>query len=102
MSRFFNGLKPKIQNAITVVEYPDNFNAIINLAIRLNNSFKRLEHAQEKLSKRIRNPSYKKKKDPDTIDWQINSAFKKERKNQFKKRKGKKPQSDFKYFNCGK
>jgi hypothetical protein len=45
MSRFFNGLKPKIQSAIAMIAYPDNFNEMINLTIRLNNSFKRLEHA---------------------------------------------------------
>jgi hypothetical protein len=68
MSRFFNGLKSKIQSAIAMITYPDNFNEIINLVIRLNNSFKRLEHAQEKSGKKIRNPSHKKKKNPDTID----------------------------------
>jgi hypothetical protein len=73
-----------------VVAYPDNFNKMINLAIRLNNSFRRLEHAQEKLGKRIRNPNYKKERDPDTIDWQVNSAFKKRKKGQFKKGKEKK------------
>jgi hypothetical protein len=53
---------------MAVVTYPDNFNEIINLTIRLNNSFKRLEHAQEKLGKKIRNSSHKKEKDPDTIN----------------------------------
>jgi hypothetical protein len=75
---------------------------MINLAVRLNNSFKRFKYAQEKLSKGIRNPSYKKERDPDTIDWQINGAFKKGKKGQFKKGKEKKLQGDFKYFNCGK
>jgi hypothetical protein len=91
MSRFFNSLKPKIQNAIAVVAYPDNFDKIINLAIRLNNNFKRLEHAQEKPGKEIRNPSYKKEKNPDTMNWQASNAFKKGKKSQFKKRKDKKP-----------
>jgi hypothetical protein len=68
MSRFFNSLKPKIQSAITVIAYPDNFDKIINLAIRLNDSFRRLEHAQEKLNKKIGNPSHRKEKDPDTIN----------------------------------
>jgi hypothetical protein len=45
MSRFFNSLKPKIQSAITVIAYPDNFDEIINLAIRLNDNFRRLEYA---------------------------------------------------------
>jgi hypothetical protein len=45
MSRFFNDLKPKIQSAIAVIAYPDNFNEIINLVIRLDDSFRRLEHA---------------------------------------------------------
>jgi hypothetical protein len=69
MSRFFNGLKSKIQNAITVVAYPDNFDKMINLAVRLNNSFRRLKYYQKKLSKEIRNPSHKKKRDPNAIDW---------------------------------
>jgi len=33
------------------------------------------------------------------MDWQVSNAFKKGKKNQFKKRKRKKPQGDFKYFN---
>jgi hypothetical protein len=74
-----------------VIIYSDNFNKIINLAIRLNDNFRRLEHAQEKLNKEIRNLSHKKKRDPDAIDWQANGAFKKEKKSQFKKRKEKKP-----------
>jgi hypothetical protein len=45
---------------------------------------------KKKLSKRVRNLIYKKKRDPDTIDWQANSAFKKKRKGQFKKKKEKK------------
>jgi hypothetical protein len=68
MSRFFNGLKPKIQNAIAVVAYFNNFDKMINLAVRLDNSFRRLEYYQEKLSKEIRNPSYKKERDFNAID----------------------------------
>jgi hypothetical protein len=75
---------------------------MINLAVRLDNSFRRLEHAQEKLSKGIRNFSYKKEKNLDAINWQANRAFKKKKKNQFKKEKGKKPQDNFKCFNYGK
>jgi hypothetical protein len=52
-----------------MVAYPDNFNEMINLVIRLNDSFRRLEHAQEKLGKKIRNPSYKKDRNPDIMDW---------------------------------
>ena len=74
-----------------MVAYPESFNKIINLAIRLNNSFRRLEHAQKKLDKEIRNPSHKKERDPDVMDWQASNTFKKGRKNQFKKKKGKKP-----------
>jgi hypothetical protein len=99
MSRFFNGLKPKIQSAITMIAYPESFDEIINLAVRLNNNFRRLKHAQKKSGKEMRNPSHKKERNPDTMDWQANNAFKKGKKSQFKKRKGKKPQSDFKYFN---
>jgi hypothetical protein len=102
MSQFFNGLKPRIQNVITVVAYPDNFDEMINLAIRLNDNFRRLKHYQKKPEKEMRNPSHKKEKDPNAIDWQANSAFKKVKKDQFKKGKSKKPQSDFKYFNCEK
>jgi hypothetical protein len=102
MSRFFNDLKPKIQSAITVVTYPDNFDKMINLAIRLDDSFRRLEYAQEKPGKKIRNPSHKKERDPDAMDWQASGAFKKKKKGQFKKGKEKKPQGDFKYFNYGK
>jgi len=36
------------------------------------------------------------------MDWQASNAFKKEKKNQFKKGKGKKSQNNFKYFNYGK
>jgi hypothetical protein len=72
---------------MAVIAYPDNFNEIINLVIRLNNSFKRLEHAQEKLDKEIRNPNYKKKKNLDTMDWQANNAFKKKKKANLKKEK---------------
>jgi hypothetical protein len=36
------------------------------------------------------------------MDWQTNGAFKKEKKGQFKKGRGKKSQGDFKYFNCDK
>jgi hypothetical protein len=64
-----------------VIAYPDNFNEMINLAIRLNDSFRRLEHAQEKPGKEIRNPSYKKEKDSNAMDWQANGAFKKRKKN---------------------
>jgi hypothetical protein len=45
MLRFFNGLKPKIQSAIIVVVYPENFNKIINLTVRFNDSFRRFKHA---------------------------------------------------------
>jgi hypothetical protein len=44
ISRFFNGLKPRIQSAIAMITYPNNFNKIINLIIRLDDSFRRLEH----------------------------------------------------------
>jgi hypothetical protein len=36
------------------------------------------------------------------MDWQINNAFKKGKKDQFKKGKKNKPQGDFKCFNYGK
>jgi hypothetical protein len=72
------------------------------LTIRLDNSFKRLKHTQKKLSKGIRNPSHKKKENPNTINWQASDAFKREKKGQFKKGKGKKLQNNFKCFNCGK
>jgi hypothetical protein len=80
MSRFFNSLKPKIQNAMAMIAYSDNFNKMINLAVRLNDSFRRLKYYQKKLSKGIRNPSYKKERDLNAIDWQINNAFKKGKK----------------------
>jgi hypothetical protein len=102
MSRFFNGLKPKIQSAMAVVAYPESFDEMINLAVRLDDSFRRLEHAQEKPGRGIRNPSHKKERDPDAMDWQASGAFKRGKKGQFKKGKGKKPQGDFKCFNCGK
>jgi hypothetical protein len=70
-----------------VIAYPDNFDKIINLAIRLNDSFRRLEHAQKKLNKEIRNPNHKKEKNPNIMDWQANNAFKKEKKGQFKREK---------------
>ena len=38
----------------------------------------------------MRNPSHKKKRDPDTIDWQASDAFKRRKKDQFKKGKEKK------------
>jgi hypothetical protein len=85
-----------------VVAYPENFDKIINLIVRFNNNFRRFKHAQEKLDKEIRNLLYRKKRDPDTIDWQANNAFKKRKKGQYKKEKEKKLQSNFKYFNCGK
>jgi hypothetical protein len=44
MLQFFNGLKSRIQNAMAMVAYLDNFNEMINLAVRLDDSFKRLEH----------------------------------------------------------
>jgi hypothetical protein len=47
---------------MTVIAYPDNFNKIINLVVRLNNSFRRLKHAQKKPGKKVRNPNHKKKK----------------------------------------
>jgi hypothetical protein len=90
MSRFFNGLKSRIQNAIAIVAYPENFDEMINLAVRLNDSFRRLEHAQKKSGRGIRNPSHKKERDPDAMDWQASGAFKREKKGQFKKKKGKK------------
>jgi hypothetical protein len=73
-----------------VIAYPESFDEIINLTVCFNNSFRRFKHAQKKPSKRVRNLIYKKKRDPDTIDWQANSAFKKKRKGQFKKKKEKK------------
>ena len=33
------------------------------------------------------------------MNWQASDAFKKGKKNQFKKKKGKKPQNNFKCFN---
>jgi hypothetical protein len=47
----------------------------------------------------MRNLSHKKKRDPDTMDWQASNAFKKEKKGQFKKEKRKKSQNNFKCFN---
>jgi hypothetical protein len=73
-----------------VMVYPDNFEEMINLTIRLDDSFRRLEHAQKKLGKGIRNFSHKKERDPDIMDWQASDAFKREKKGQFKKGKGKK------------
>jgi hypothetical protein len=54
---------------MAVVAYPDNFDKIINLAIRLDDNFKRLEHAQKKLDKKIRNSFHKKERDPDIMNW---------------------------------
>jgi hypothetical protein len=76
---------------MTVVAYSDNFDEMINLAVRLNDSFRRLEHYQKKLKKGVRNPSHKKEKNPNAINWQTSNAFKKGKKGQFKKRKRKKP-----------
>jgi hypothetical protein len=70
-----------------MVAYPDNFNEIINLAIRLDDSFKRLKHAQKEPGKKMRNPIYKKKKDPNTMDWQASDAFKKDKKISLKREK---------------
>jgi hypothetical protein len=53
---------------MAVVTYPDNFDEMINLVVRLDDSFRRLEHAQEKLGKGIRNPNHKKKRDLDAMD----------------------------------
>jgi hypothetical protein len=39
----------------------------------------------------MRNPSHKKEKDLDIMDWQASNVFKKEKKDQFKKGKNKKP-----------
>jgi hypothetical protein len=50
----------------------------------------------------MRNPSHKKKKNLNAINWQASGTFKRGKKDQFKKEKGKKPQGDFKCFNCGK
>jgi hypothetical protein len=63
-----------------MVAYSESFDKMINLVIRLNDSFRRLKHMQKKLGKGIRNPSHKKKKDPNVMDWQANSAFKREKK----------------------
>jgi hypothetical protein len=65
---------------MAMVAYPDNFDKMINLIIRLDNSFRRLEHAQEKLDKGIRNLSHKKERNPDIMDWQASGAFKKGKK----------------------
>ena len=54
---------------MAVVAYPESFDEIINLAVRLKNSFRRFKHAQKKLGKGIRNPFHKKERDPDIIDW---------------------------------
>jgi hypothetical protein len=69
ISRFFNDLKLKIQNAIAVIAYPESFDKMINLAVRLNNSFRRLKHAQKKPNKGVRNPSHRKKRDSNAINW---------------------------------
>jgi hypothetical protein len=53
---------------MAVVAYPESFNEMINLAIRFNDSFKRLKYAQKKPGKKVRNFSYRKKRDPDIID----------------------------------
>jgi hypothetical protein len=44
ISQFFNGLKPKIQSVIAIIAYPESFDEIINLVIRLNDNFRRLKH----------------------------------------------------------
>jgi hypothetical protein len=49
-----------------------------------------LKYYQEKLSKGMRNSSHKKEKDLNVMDWQVNGAFKRGKKGQFKKEKGKK------------
>ena len=73
-----------------MVAYPESFDKIINLAVRFNDSFRRFKHVQKKSGKRIYNLLYRKKRDPDIMDWQANNAFKKGKKGQFKKEKGKK------------
>jgi hypothetical protein len=45
MSRFFNNLKLKIQSAMAMIAYPESFDEMINLTIRLNDSFRRFKHA---------------------------------------------------------
>jgi hypothetical protein len=53
---------------MAVIAYSDNFNEMINFAVRLDDSFKRLKHYQEKPGKGIRNPSHKKNKDFNIMD----------------------------------
>jgi hypothetical protein len=53
---------------MAVVAYPDNFDEIINLAVRLNDSFRRLKHAQKKPGKEMRNLTYKKEKNLNAMD----------------------------------
>jgi len=65
---------------MAVVAYPDNFEKMINLVVRFNDNFRRLKHAQEKLNKEIHNLSYKKEKNSNAMNWQVNGAFKKEKK----------------------
>jgi hypothetical protein len=74
-----------------MVVYPDNFDEMINLAVRLNDSFRRLKYVQKKLSKGVRNLTHMKERDSDIINWQASGVFKKRKKDQFKKGKGKKP-----------
>jgi hypothetical protein len=65
---------------MAMIAYPDNFNKIINLVIRLDDSFRRRKHAEEKSNKGVGNLSYKKERDLDTMDWLASNAFKKGKK----------------------
>jgi hypothetical protein len=53
---------------MAVVAYPESFDKIINLVIRLNNNFRRLKYAQEKSNKRVRNSFYRKERDSNIMD----------------------------------
>jgi hypothetical protein len=62
---------------MAVVSYSENFEDMIILAVRLNDSFARLNDLKKTNLTKYPN----KKKDPNVIDWQHSVIFKKEKKN---------------------
>jgi len=101
MAQFYKGLKANIKDAMAIQEFPTTWDALIQVATRLDDNFRR--RTQEKGGVVSQNRfkmggGRAKTRHPDEMDWEASAAVHKKRPN----RGNRQPKKRGRCYNCGK
>ena len=66
MAQFYQGLKPKIKDAMMITGYPEDWSEMIATAARLDDNFRRRDGEKDFHSNKRAHTG---KRHPDEIDW---------------------------------